>query len=473
MSPARTVAGLDGFRALRHRNFRLFWSGQLISLVGTWMQSVAQGWLVLTITNDPFMLGVVAAAQFVPVMVFGLFGGIVADSLPKRPTLVATQSISMSLAFILGLLTVTGTVQVWEIILLAFALGCTQAVDMPTRQSFVIEMVGREDIGNAVALNSAIFNAARIVGPAVAGLTIGVFDISTAFFLNGLSFIAVIASLLAMRTDELNAVARTAMPRTVHAVFETLAEGLSYVRRTHVVLLGVSVVGLVSLVGMNFAVVVPAMAKDMLGGGAEVYGFLMAASGVGSLAAALTVAFLGRPTQRVLIGGAIVLGVLEIAMALSHSMALSMVCMFGIGAGGIAMAMTANTAIQLAVPDALRGRVMAVYTTVFAGSTPLGGLAFGAIAAVGGVSLAILVGGLAALAIGIGAGVIAWRWGLLASRPVAASIGASVRPTPQRDEPQDRRLAGDVVVADRAMRSVERDPKADGVVVGVVRVVDR
>ncbi len=174
MSPVRASSRLDGLRALRHRNFRLFWSGQLISLVGTWMQAVAQGWLVLTLTNDPFMLGLVAAAQFVPVMVFGLFGGIVADSLPKRRTLIATQSVAMTLAFILAALTATGTVQVWQILVLALALGCSNAVDMPTRQSFVIEMVGREDIGNAVALNSAIFNAARIVGPAVAGLTIGV-----------------------------------------------------------------------------------------------------------------------------------------------------------------------------------------------------------------------------------------------------------------------------------------------------------
>ena len=467
MTSARSLAQLDGFRALRHRNFRLFWSGQLISLVGTWMQSVAQGWLVLTLTNDPFMLGVVAAAQFIPVMIFGLFGGIVADSLPKRRTLVATQTVAMSLAFILAVLTATGTVQVWQIVLLALALGTTNAIDMPTRQAFVIEMVGREDIGNAVALNSAIFNAARIVGPAVAGLTIGVFDISTAFFINGLSFVAVIASLLAMRPSELNAVARTAMPRTVHAVVSTLAEGLGYVRRTHVVLLGVSVVGLVSLVGMNFSVVVPAMARDMLGTGAEGYGFLMAASGVGSLVAALAVAFLGRPTQRVLIGGAIVLGVLEIAMAFSHSMALSLVCMFGIGAGGIAMAMTANTAIQLTVPDQLRGRVMAVYTTVFAGSTPIGGLAFGAIAAVAGIETAIFVGGFAALLIGIGAGFFAWRWGLLGR--ARSSVGSTL----QRDDALDRRLTGDVVVADRPLRPTERDPQPDGVVVGVVRVVDR
>jgi MFS family permease len=425
MSPVKAVLGLDGLRALRHRNFRLFWSGQLVSLVGTWMQQVAQAWLVLTMTNDPFMLGVVAAAQFLPVMAFGLFGGIVADSLPKRRTLIATQSVSMSLAFILAALTATGAVQVWEIVVLAFALGCANAVDMPTRQSFVFEMVGRADIGNAVALNSAIFNGARIVGPAIAGVTIGLFDISIAFFINGLSFIAVLASLLSMRPADLRPATPVVMPRTVRAVLANLGEGLGYVRRTPIVLLAVSVVGLVAMVGMNFTIVIPALTRDVLGSDAAGYGFLMAASGLGSLAAALSVAFLGRPSERVLIGGALVLGILEVALAFSRSMPLSLLCMFGIGAGGIAMAMTANTSIQLAVPDGLRGRVMAVYTTVFAGSTPIGGLLFGALAGAFGAATAVLVGGLAAIVIALVAGAVAWRWGLLGPRAAAARSAAA------------------------------------------------
>ena len=179
----------NGARAFRHRNYRLFFSGQLISLVGTWMQTVAQAWLVLQLTADPFLLGLVAAMQFLPVMVLGLFGGLIADALPKRRTLIATQAIQMLLAFILFGLTATGAVEVWQIMILALLLGITNAVDMPTRQSFVVEMVGRGDVANAVALNSAIFNTARIVGPAIAGLAIGVFDISIAFLLNGLSFL--------------------------------------------------------------------------------------------------------------------------------------------------------------------------------------------------------------------------------------------------------------------------------------------
>ena len=430
MSPVAALAGLDGLRALRHRNFRLFWTGQLISLIGTWMQQVAQAWLVLTLTNDPFMLGLVATFQFAPVLVFGLFGGIVADSLPKRRTLLVTQSIAMTLAFVLAALVATHTVQVWHIFILALLLGSSNAVDMPTRQSFVIEMVGREDIGNAVALNSAIFNGARIIGPAVAGLTIGAFDISVAFFLNGLSFLAVLASLLAMRESELRGVVRMVIPRSVGAVVENLAEGLRYVRQTRIVLLAVVVVGLVATAGMNFSVVMPSLARDVLGTGAQGFGFLMAASGVGSLASALVIAFGRRPGIRVLIGGATVLGVLEVVLAASRSMPLSLVAMFGIGAGGIAMAMTANTAIQLAVPDALRGRVMSVYTTVFAGSTPVGGLAFGALAGAFGAAWAVLAGGAAVLAIALGAGIVAWRWGLpsltlAAGRPVAGAASGT------------------------------------------------
>jgi MFS family permease len=462
--PIRTAVGLQGLRALRHRNFRLFWSGQLVSLVGTWMQNIAEDWLILTLTGSPFMLGLVTAAQFTPILVFGLFGGIVADSLPKRRTLVVTQTLAMVLAFVLAFLTLTHTVQVWHVFLIAFALGCASAVDMPTRQSFVIEMVGREDVGNAVALNSAAFNAARIVGPAVAGIAIGVFDIGVAFLINGLSFLAVIACLLAMRPAELNPSIRVALPRTARAVVDNLAEGLRFVRHTPVVFLAVGVVGLVSTAGMNFGVVIPAFAKNVMGTDADGYGFLMAASGVGSLIAALTIAFRGRPDPRVIVGGAMVLGALEVALGFTRAMPVALVCMFGIGAGGISMAAMANTTIQLNVPDFLRGRVMAVYATVFAGSTPVGGLAFGALAGAIGAALAVTIGGAVALAVGVLAAVWAWRRGML--RP------GSVRPTAQADESEDRRLAGDIGVIQRAVRSSEREAEADGVVVGVVRVVD-
>ncbi len=464
INPSRALTGFAGLSALRHRNFRIFWSGQLISLVGTWMAYIAEDWLVLTLTGDPFMLGLTSAAQFLPIMVFGLFGGIVADSLPKRRTLIVTQTLAMLLAFLLAFLVLTHTVQVWQVIAIAFLLGCTSAVDMPTRQSFVIEMVGREDIGNAVALNSAIFNAARIVGPAVAGLAIGAFDIGAAFLINGFSFLAVIGSLLAMRPADLRPAVRAAVPKTVAAVVANLSEGLSFVRRTPIVLLAVIVVGLASAAGMNFGVVMPPFAKNVLHTGADGYGYLMAASGIGSLLAALSIAFRGRPNPRIIVGGAIVLGVLEVALGFTRSMPLALLCMFGAGAGAISMAAMANTTIQLNVPDGLRGRVLAVYATVFAGSTPIGGLASGALAGAIGAAAAISIGGGIALVVGIGAGIWAWRKGLL--RPT------SMRRSAQGHDPEQGRLAGDVAEGDRAARPVERDAQPDGVVVGVVRVVD-
>ncbi len=462
--PPRAVIGFAGLRALHHRNYRLFWSGQLVSLIGTWMQNIAEDWLILILTGDPFMLGLTTAAQFLPIMIFGLFGGIVADSLPKRRTLIVTQTLAMLLAFLLAFLTLTHTVQVWEVIAIAFALGCSSAVDMPTRQAFVIEMVGREDIGNAVALNSAIFNAARIVGPAVAGIAIGLFDIGTAFLINGFSFLAVIGSLIAMRPSELRPAVRAAVPKTVGAVIENLAEGIGYVRRTPVVLLAVVVVGLASAAGMNFGVVIPPFARNVMQSGADGYGYLMAASGIGSLLAALSIAFRGRPNPRIIVGGAIVLGLLEVALGFTRSMPLALICMFGVGAGAISMAAMANTTIQLNVPDGLRGRVLAVYATVFAGSTPIGGLASGALAGAVGSAIAIRVGGGIALAVGVGAAIWAWRRGLLSP--------ASTRPLAQRDDPQDGSLAGEVGAGESAARPVEREPEPDGVVVGVVRVVD-
>ncbi len=398
--------------ALRHRNFRLFWFGQLISLVGTWMQSIAQAWLVLLLTGDPFWLGIVAAVQFLPVLVLGLFGGIVADLLPKRRTLVGTQVASMVLAFTLALLSFTGVVQVWHVLVLGAGLGLVNAVDMPTRQSFVIEMVGREDVGNAVGLNSAIFNAARIVGPALAGLLIGAFGVTAPFALNGLSYLAVIAGLLMIRESELQRTVLMTRPRSARDIGANLAEGLRYVRRTPSVLLAVSVVGVVATVGMNFNVLVPALAQAVLHVGATGLGFLMGAMGVGSLAAALSVAAMRRPRIRILLFGAFTLGALEIVLAAVDALPpalvfpAALVAIFGAGAGGIAMAATANATIQLAVPDPLRGRVMAVYTTVFAGSTPIGGLIAGWLASTFGTPVAIAFGGAASALTAVVAG--AW-----------------------------------------------------------------
>ncbi|HET9085354.1 MAG TPA: MFS transporter [Candidatus Limnocylindrales bacterium] len=386
----------------RHRNYRLFFGGQAISLVGTWMQQVAQGWLVLTLTGDPFWLGVVASAQFLPVMILGLFAGILADVLPKRQTLIAVQATMMVLAAILTVLTATNVVEVWMILVLAVLLGCANAVDMPVRQAFAIEMVGPRDIGNAVAINSAMFNGARVVGPAVAGLTIGAFGIAPAFAINALSFLAVIVGLALMRDDELHLARLVPAPRSAGAVVENLREGLAFVRHTPIVLLAVTTVGLVATFGMNFQVVIPPLAQA-LGSDASGYGFLMAASGIGALGAAVGLVLSGRPRASRIVGGAILLGVASILLAMSTSFPVSLLLMVPIGAGGITMAATANATIQLAVPDGLRGRVMSVYTTVFSASMPIGGLLMGALASKVGILEAIAVGGVLSLASGLGA----------------------------------------------------------------------
>jgi MFS family permease len=370
------------------------------------MQQVAQAWLVLSLTGDPFMLGLTATAQFLPVLLLGLFGGLVADHLPKRRTLLATQFTAMVLAAILAILTATNTVQVWHIIVLALLLGCSNAIDMPTRQAFVIELVGRDDVMNAVALNSAIFNAARIVGPAVAGLTIGVFDISVAFALNALSFLAVIVGLLAIREADLRPLPPSQMPRTLRAVRDELAEGLLHVRRTPPVLLATAVVAIAATFGLNVTVLIPPYARDDLAVGATGYGFLMAASGVGSLVSAVIIGYMRRPRISILIGGALLLGLLDVGLGLTRSFPLALTFMFGVGMGGVAMAMTGNTTVQLNVPDRLRGRVMAVYTTLFVGSTPVGGLVFGALASQYGTAASLVVGGAATLA----AAVVAAAW---------------------------------------------------------------
>jgi MFS family permease len=407
--------------AFQHRNYRLFFSGQLISLIGTWMQQVAQAWLVLQLTGDPIWLGIVATAQFLPVMVFGLFAGVAADAFPKRRVLIGTQVSMMILAAILAALVIANVVQVWMIVGLAFLLGIANAVDMPVRQSFAVELVGREEVGPAVALNSAMFNGARVVGPAAAGLAIGAFGVAAAFVLNAVSFLAVIVGLWLMDEHDLKIGARIARPTSARAVVRNLTEGLSYVRRTRIVLLATVVVGTVATVGMNFGVLIPAFAQRDLQSDATGYGFLMAASGVGSLLAALRLVFGGRPQPIRLATGALILGVASVLLAASRIFTLSLALMVVIGFGSILMAATANTTIQLAVPDHLRGRVMSVYTTVFSASVPIGGLAMGAVASGLGASVAIAVGGVLSVVVGLAA--IAWGRQAGFAIPEAPSVG--------------------------------------------------
>jgi MFS family permease len=399
-------------RALKHRNFRLFFFGQLISVTGTWMQTLAQAWLLMTLVGSNqaiVLLGLLGVAQFVPVLVLGLFGGIVADVWPKRKTLIATQIAAGLLALTLGGLDYFHVVAVWHIFVLAFLLGIVNAVDMPSRQSFVVEMVGRDDVANAIALNSAVFNGARIVGPAIAGILIGILGTALCFVLNGLSYGAVVISLLAMRDSELMPSARLAVPKTVAAIRENLGDGLRYVWHTPVVLLAITVIGFVSTFGMNFTVVLPVMATQVLNVGSNGLGLLFASMGAGALIAALAVATLARPRLRVLIGGGMVLGAAELALASTTAFPIALAAIFFCGAGAIATAASANSLIQITVPGPLRGRVMSVYTTVFAGSSPIGNGLTGGVGGLWGTPAALVMNGAFAFGAQAVAGVAVWR----------------------------------------------------------------
>ncbi|MEP7361326.1 MAG: MFS transporter [Chloroflexota bacterium] len=395
----------EGLAAFRHRNFRLFWAGMLVSLIGTWMQSVGQAWLVLQLTNDPLALGIIAVAQFGPILFLGPIGGILADSIDKRKALMVTQTTAGLLALILAGLVATNQVQVWHIFVLATGLGIVNSFDMPIRQAFVIEMVGREDIANAVALNSTVFNITRIIGPAAAGLMIAGVGIEPLFFINAVSYLAVVASLVMMHTSEMHPpTERAVVSRSLRSVYDLLAEGFRYTRGDPRIFLVIVLVGLVSTFAMNYSVLIPVVARDVLHGDADTYGFLMSAAGVGALVSALSIAFRRTASMGRLFVGAALVGVAMVGVGVSRWLPLSLAMMFVAGWGGISMAATANTTIQLAVPDILRGRVVSLYTTVFVGSTPIGGLFSGVIASgFGGAPAALVVGGSIATLAAIGA----------------------------------------------------------------------
>jgi len=419
-----------GFTALRHTNYRLFWFGQLVSLIGTWMQTVAQSWLVLQITGSAVDLGIVTALQMLPVLAVGVFGGVYADRFPKRRLLVTTQTVQMLLAFILGFLVTTGLVQMWHIYVLATLLGLTNALDMPTRQAFVMEIVGREDLMNAVALNSMQFNAARIVGPALAGVSIALIGVAGSFYANGISFLFVIGGLMAMRTDGFFVVEQA--PRA--SLLSSLAEGCRYVARTPVVLMITMLVGILGLFAFNSNVLIPLFAKNVLHAGPQGYGLLMAGMGVGSLLAALLAAFVQRARWELLLGGAVGFCVFELAFAFSHLFPVSVILLAFAGFALITFFTSANTSIQQRVPDHLRGRVMGVYMTVNVGTMPAGNLATGALAASFGAPVAMAIGSGAALLLALGASV----W-LVANRHRPALSLTSIDWVEESDQPIDAR----------------------------------
>jgi len=411
---------LRTFVALRQRNYRLYWFGQMISLIGTLMQTIGQAWLVLELTHSALQLGLVGALQFLPVLLFSLFGGVFADRWPKRRVLLGTQAAAMIQAFILWGLIATGTVQLWHIYVLAMLLGLTNSLGQPTSSAFVVELVGREDLPNAVALNSSLVNLARIVGPGLGGLIIAASGVTMLFLLNALSFLAVIVALALIKSHELHA--QTLQHRSVGVrqnTWQSLREGVSYVRTTPSVLLVILVVGLVLLFGANFNVVLPLFATDVLHVGATGFGFLSAAIGVGSLLSALWLAWSNQPpTIRRVLLGTLVFSVLEAAFALSHIYLLSLVLIASIGVAETVFGAQAITMLQTVAPDHLRGRVISVYILFFTGSIPLGYLLAGWLSALYGASIGLLICAFLCLIVA-GAG---WLWRKPAEQDVAASL---------------------------------------------------
>jgi MFS family permease len=395
-------------RALRHRNFQLFFSGQLISLIGTWMQTVAQSWLVYRLTGSGLLLGSVGFASQIPVFLIAPLGGITADRGNRQRIVIGTQTASMILAFALAALTLSHTVRVWHIFVLAALLGVVNAFDIPGRQSFLVDMVGKEDLMNAIALNSSMFNGARVIGPAVAGVLVARLGEGWCFFANGVSYIAVIAGLMMM---DVHAPARASAQTSP---WEHIIEGFQFVRHTAPIRTLLLLLGLVSVTGMPYVVLMPIFADKILQNGGQEFasligshdlgavrlGILMGATGVGALLGALTLAVrsgvkgLGRWIA-VCCGG---FGLSLILFAFSKSFWLSVLLLLPVGYFIMLQMASSNTLIQVMVPDALRGRAMALYSMMFMGMAPVGALLGGALSDRLGAPLTVALGGLASLA---------------------------------------------------------------------------
>ncbi len=382
-------------RALRHRNFQLFFGGQLVSLVGTWMQTIAQSWLVYRLTDSALLLGLVGFVGQIPVFILAPVGGAVADRLPRRAVVVATQTAAMLLAFALAALTLTGLVRPWHVFILAGCLGVVNAFDMPARQAFVVEMVDRDDLPNAIALNSSIVNGARVVGPALAGILVGAIGEGYCFLANGVSFLAVIGGLLAMRIPAYHGRARPPRAPALAAILE----GFAFVARTPAVRALLLLLGLVSVTSMPYVVLMPIYADRILHGGARALGLLMGATGAGALVGALALAARDdlRGLGRWVAASGAGFGIALVLFAASRSLWLSTALLVPVGLFMMVQMAGCNTLIQSMVPDALRGRVMAVYTMMLMGMAPLGALLAGALAGRIGAPATVIAGGLVCL----------------------------------------------------------------------------
>lgn len=362
-----TAAIRHSFNSLEVPNYRRYFAGQLISLSGTWMQTVAAIWVVLTLTGSGVAVGLTTALQFLPMLLIGAWGGLLADRIPKRRLLMTTQALMAIPALGLFAVTATGVVTPWMVYLAVFAFGTLNAIDNPTRQSFVIEMVGPDRVVNAVSLNSVIVQAARIVGPGIAGVLIATVGVAPVFGLNALTFVAMILALRGMDPSRLHAApVAEREPGAIRA-------GLRYVLRTPELLVPLALMALVGTLGFNFQVVLPLLAKFSFESGAMTYASLVSAMAVGSIAGALVNGHRGRTGPRLIAGGALAFGTSALLAAAMPSLALEVVMLALLGAASVTFAATINSTLQLAVSPEMRGRVMALYSVVFLGSTPIGG----------------------------------------------------------------------------------------------------
>ena len=403
--PAAPSAKGGMFRSLRVRNYRLFATGAVISNTGTWMSRIAQDWLVLSLTHSSTAVGITTALQFLPMLLFGLYGGVIADRCPRRTLLLFTQTALGLCGLALAALTLSGHVQVWHVYLIAFLLGMVTVVDNPTRQVFVNEMVGPRDLRNAVSLNSANFQSARLIGPAVAGVLITAVGSGWAFLINGLSFGAPLVGLLLMRTSELHPVKRA--PRGKGQ----LREGLAYVGSRPDLLWPIVLVGFIGTFGFNFPIWLSAFADDVFHAGPGTYGLLNTLIAAGSVTGALLAARRVTTRRRLLVGAALMFGVLEVAAAVTPFFWLFAALMVPVGIFSLTFNVTANSSVQLATDPEMRGRVMSLFMMVFVGGTPIGGPLIGWVTDTWGARVGFAFGGLISAAAAVGVGLMLARAG--------------------------------------------------------------
>ncbi|GAA2400094.1 MFS transporter [Nonomuraea africana] len=391
------------FRSLRVHNYRLFAAGGIVSNLGTWMQRTAQDWLVLDLTHgSAAALGTTTALQFLPQLLFGLFGGVLADRYPKRPVLIIAQSLMAMLAVTMGVLTVTGSAEVWHVYTMAFALGVISCVEVPTRQAFVVEMVGREDLPNAIALNASIFNLARVVGPALAGVLMYAIGTGPIFLLNALTFGGVISSLLLMRRSELTPA--ELVPRAKGQ----LREGLRYVVERSELLLPILVIAFMAMFTQSFSMSIALMAREVFGQGASSFGVASSAFAVGALGGALLAARRARPSRKLLIAGAIGFGLFQVVVGLAPFYPVYLLLLAPTGIALITVNTAANSLVQMSTSPEMRGRVMGIYVLVFTGGAPIGAPLIGWISDLGGPRVGVMIGGLLTL-VGTGLAILLTR----------------------------------------------------------------